>query len=242
MAIIKGNDVLFSYWDAADQELKSFACARSITINMTVETIGKSTAGSGNWKEKEMAVMSWDFSQEGIQYLDVDGQMSVTDIIDLFMAGEPVVVSLYSVDEGGDNEYYLNGNAILTQVSPNGAVNNLASLSITGEGTGPLVKDGPAEYGNYPANLHETGHTIDDPEPGINSYTFAWDNAVPSPAGYYLKIRNTTNNSYILQAEPGLSGTIQTTDASPFWGISIASVYVPNVIVSAFSPEIIVPF
>jgi len=197
MAIIKGNDVLFSYWDEADQELKAFACARSITINMTAELIGKSTAGSGNWKEKEMAVMSWDFIEEGVQYLDVPGQMSVTDIIDLFLAGQPVVVSLYSVDETGSNEYYLNGNAIITQVSVNAAVNNMASINITGEGTGPLVKDGPAEYGNYPTGFEIITENADTPVPGQTTLTFFWDEPVPIPDTYTVEVTDTIEGTSV---------------------------------------------
>ena len=238
MAIIRGEAVILRFWDGAAHI--PFACVRSITFNLTAELIGKSTAGSGAWKESEVAAMGWNFNFEGIQYMDIADHYDIRDIVDLWLAMEPVAISCIISD--GTNEMELNGMAIITQVSPTGSVNNVASVNVTGEGTGELVKDGPAPYGNYPANFEITDADVGVPIPGETTLTVSWDAAVPVPyEGYRIKIYDVLNDITTYQDEAGLTASVIVQDTSPNWELSIQSIYVDGVLESGFSPVLNYP-
>jgi len=105
---------------------------------MTVDTIGKSTIGSGNWKEYEVVVKGWDFTVEGIVYLDMAGVLTVPTIYEMWDAMIPVTIEFLVTD--GTTEVQYSGEALITNVSTNGNVNNNSSLNITGLGTGELMR------------------------------------------------------------------------------------------------------
>jgi hypothetical protein len=117
--------------------LVPFGCARSITFNMTADTIGKSTIGSGNWKEYEVVVKGWDFTIEGLIYLDMTGVLITPTVYDFWNAMEPITIEFLVTN--GTTEVQYSGEALITNVSTNGNVNNNSSLNITGLGTGELL-------------------------------------------------------------------------------------------------------
>lgn len=137
MSIVRGEGVILKFNDGVS--LVPFGCARSITFNMTSDTIGKSTIGSGNWKEFEVVAKGWDFTVEGIVYLDMIGVLIAPTVYDLWDAMQPVTIEFLVTDEDG-NEVQYSGDALITGVSTNGAINNSSSLNITGQGTGELLR------------------------------------------------------------------------------------------------------
>ena len=136
MSIVRGDNVFVKF--NTDDGLTSFACARSVTFNMTADTIGKSTIGSGNWKEYEVVVKGWDFTVEGIVYLDMVGVVTAPTVYDFWDAMIPVTIEFLVTD--GTTEVQYSGEALITNVSTNGNVNNNSSLNITGLGTGELMR------------------------------------------------------------------------------------------------------
>ena len=136
MAIVTGEGVILKFNDG--DSLVPFGCARSITFNMTADTIGKSTIGSGNWKEYEVVVKGWDFTVEGIVYLDMAGVVTAPTVYDFWDAMIPVTIEFLVTD--GTTEVQYSGEALITNVSTNGNVNNNSSLNITGLGTGELIR------------------------------------------------------------------------------------------------------
>lgn len=136
MALVRGEDVILKFNDGV--QLVPFGCARSITFNMTSDTIGKSTIGSGNWKEYEAVAKGWDFTVEGIVYLQMEDLLTAPTVYELWDAMQPVNIEFLVIDELG-NEVQYSGSALITGVSTNGNVNNTSSINITGLGTGELV-------------------------------------------------------------------------------------------------------
>src|SRR6478609_4960474 len=134
MAIVLGESVLLSFWDGS--EFVPFACTRSITINLSSELIGKSTVGSGDWKEKEVTALDWNFNFEGITYLNESGYYDLSNMIDLWINKTLIQVKFFLSD--GTTDLALTGDALIVSVSPTGSVNNVASVSVSGEGTGEL--------------------------------------------------------------------------------------------------------
>ncbi len=137
MAIVKGSGVVIRF-DAGSGLMVPFACGRSITINMTSDIVGKSTIGSGDWKEKEVVALDWNFSIEGVVYLDTIGMITAPTLYQFWLNMAPVAID-YTLTDIDGAEVVMSGNALITNITTNGAVNNVSSLNVTGEGTGELV-------------------------------------------------------------------------------------------------------
>ena len=137
MAIVQGDGVILKFNDG--DELVPFGCARSITFNMNADTIGKSTIGSGSWKEYEIVAKGWDFTVEGIVYMEEDGKVTAPDVYQMWDNMIPVSIEFLVVDDVG-NEVQYSGDALITGASTNGGINTISSLNITGMGTGELLR------------------------------------------------------------------------------------------------------
>lgn len=125
MPIVKGDEISISINSSI------LSCWRSSTLTIDAETIGKSTIGSGNWKEFEGVSLSWTASGEGLIYNDED--FTIHDAYDLMitLATVTVVVSVGSITYTGD--------AIITNIQQQGNVNDNASFNISLQGTGELT-------------------------------------------------------------------------------------------------------
>jgi hypothetical protein len=137
MEIIRGEGVILSYYDSG--QYLPFACMRSITINLLADFIGKSTIGSGDWKEKEISALDWNFNGEGIPYFVMSGYVDIDFFIDTWLAKTPIQVQCIITGESG-TDITLTGYGVFTNITINGSVNNTATVSFTGEGTGELIK------------------------------------------------------------------------------------------------------
>lgn len=124
--IVKGEEISI----AINGELIS--CWRSSTLQVNVDTIGKSTIGSGNWKEFEGTAINWTVNGEGQIYNDET--FTIHDAFDLQIA-LAVVEVVFSVDA-----VTYTGNAIITSIQEQGNVNDNASFNISLQGTGELIR------------------------------------------------------------------------------------------------------
>src|SRR5690242_18356503 len=130
--IVKGESVINYYWNGS--AFVPFACARSITINLKQNLIPKSTVGSGDFQEFDVSYLSWDFSQEGIMYLNKPSFVDTGNIIDTWLSKAKILMQFLITDSVGNTLQY-RGFALIPQVSLTGSVNNVASTNITGQGT-----------------------------------------------------------------------------------------------------------
>lgn len=124
--IVKGQDISISIND------EIVSCWRSSTLTVDAETIGKSTVGSGNWKEFEGVALSWTVSGEGLIYNDED--FTIHDAYDLMITLATVTV-IFSV-----SDVTYSGDAIITNITETGNVNDNGSFNISLQGTGELAK------------------------------------------------------------------------------------------------------
>lgn len=136
--IIRGENVSITFFDSGSSNYLGFSCARSVTVNLVAEIIGKSTVGSGKWKEKEKVAWDWNFTIEGAMYLNKSGMVGPPEIIDYWQAESPVDMIISMTSEDGDVITYY-GSALITNVSATGTVNNAGSMNITGDGTGEFT-------------------------------------------------------------------------------------------------------
>lgn len=217
MSLVNGEGVVIKFLDATGA-YTPFACARSITVNMISDFVGKSTIGSGNWKEKEAVALDWNFTIEGIIYLNEIGSTEAGDIIDIWLNMQPVGIAFFIVDING-NEILMTGSALITGATTNGAVNNVSSFNVTGEGTGALQKttffaitnvvihaspvnayDITFDYGSYPG---ATTYTIEVGDLTAGTTTTDAGGAapreiagLPSNHNYSFRLKNDVTNIY----------------------------------------------
>lgn len=238
MAIVKGESVLLKFFNGTD--FLPFACARSITVNLKSDIIGKSTVGSGDWKEKEVVALDWNFSIEGIMYLQKSGFDDTEDIIDLWLAKTAVLVQFFITDTAS-NDIQMTGFALITGVSPTGSVNNVGSVSITGEGTGELSKGSTINYGNYPLEFQIAQEHTNTPTPGQSTLDLVWEAATPTPDEYSIKIVNTTSSTTTFETGTTSNAHSIVINDLHTYSIYIASVYFGGVGISDYSPAISYP-
>lgn len=137
MSIIRGEQVTISFWDG--DYFVGFSCARSVTFNLLADFVGKSTIGSGDWKEKEVVALDSNISIEGAMYMNIPGMVGPPEIIDYWLNKDPVDALVSMTDTLGNNVTY-SLTIIITNISGNGTVNNAGSMNITGEGTGEFLR------------------------------------------------------------------------------------------------------
>lgn len=118
------------------------SCWRSSQIDITADTLGTSTVGSGNWKEFVGVALSWTASGEGQIYNDV--AFSIHDAYHLMitLANVDLIFTVEDKDSTGAvlNTSLYTGTAIITSINLTGSVNNIASYNIAFQGTGELVR------------------------------------------------------------------------------------------------------
>ncbi len=130
MAIVKGEGCVLTVNNLP------IVCARSATINLSKQTIAKSTVGSGKWEEFEEVSVSWTASMEGISYVETNG---VSDLWTLILT-TALGYARFIVTDISAATFTLQGNAILVNLSQTGSVNNASSFNLELKGTGSLNK------------------------------------------------------------------------------------------------------
>lgn len=217
-------------------------CWRSGTLQVTADLIGKSTVGSGNWKEFEGQVLSWTLSGEGLIYMDV--LQSIHDVYDLMITLEPVFVT-FEVDDGVTTVYYF-GEAIITNIQEQGNVNDNGSFNISMQGTSELVRDDAVIYGAYPLLFQIAEVSPDEPAPGSTTLDFVWNAAIPEADFYYYEIEKhdltIDNISYETTPAYDTGHTIAIiVDSAHSYSFRIRTVYFDGYARSEFSPSITWP-
>lgn len=133
--VIKGENITVSFFKDSSYQL--FSCFRNVQINFKSDFIGKSTIGSGNWKEKEVVALDWSVNFEGAMYLNQSGFVNAQDMIDFWIGMVPVSVVIDMHDDESNVISY-SGDVLIVNVNPNGTVFQAGALSVAAEGTGEL--------------------------------------------------------------------------------------------------------
>lgn len=123
---------------------KPVFCARTCSLNKTVEIIPKSTIGSGTFKEFKGVSKQWSLSADGVLKIN-DSTNNTYQELDIIMdAMAPVAVGFTLTDMGGNtfNQY---GSAIIVELGASGSVNNVGACTITLQGTGLMYQLLPPE-------------------------------------------------------------------------------------------------
>lgn len=181
-------------------------CWRSVQFTRDVETVGKSTIGSGNDREYEAISIGWSGSGEGQVFNDTD-VFTVHDLYDLQTSLENVFL-IWEVDGGENNTVYYYGEAIIINVTEVYNVNDIASFNIEFQGTGPLGRDTEnAIYGDTPTDFELTSTEADTPGVGDVTWNFSWTASTIEPESYQIDKYNVTLDSHSYETVTGTTGS-----------------------------------
>lgn len=222
MELIKGENISIGI------NGKVLSCWRSSTLQITADAIGKSTKGSGNFKEFEGSALSWQVSGEGLLYQDAD--FDIHDAYDLMktLANVFVVFTVTAYDDAGvfASVVYYYGAAIITGITETGNVNDNASFNVSLQGTGELYRDDEILYGIAPYNLQVTHVSVDDPTAGQSTLTLIWFQGDPIPTSYTLKVvDNTTVTTTEITGITDFDGYLFVIDSTHNYTFSVKSIY-----------------
>lgn len=117
---------------------KPYACARSISINLTTDFIETSVSGTGVWRTYKPTALSWGASMEGVVSIDDEDRVTLEDLRAKQVLQEQVYLKFQRVDDDG-NEYNEYGYAYIADSQDTGSYNDMATFSIEFRGEGPLT-------------------------------------------------------------------------------------------------------
>lgn len=116
---------------------KAVGCARTCSLNTKVNIIGKSTVGSGFWKEYKGVSKEWSLTSDGLAKISDGTNNTFKELTDIKNAMDPVVVG-FTVTDRSSNTYNQYGLAIIVELNASGSVNNIGVYNVTLQGTGLL--------------------------------------------------------------------------------------------------------
>lgn len=225
MAIVNGDGVLISFFDG-DEAYIPFACYRSVTINLLSDIVGKSTIGSGDWKEKEVVALDWNCNCEGIPHFLEPNRFDTAFLINLWLSKTPISIITSITANDGITYVALTGNALITDVSINGAVNNVASVSFTAEGTGELNS----------STWFEITSVVIHADP-INEYDITFNfGTYPFATDYTIEINDLTDDTTTTDVGGAAPRTIEALPSSHYYSFRLK-----NDITNTYGPYIYYP-
>lgn len=118
---------------------KPYACARSVSINLTTDVIETSVSGTGLWRTFKPTAHSWSASVEGLVTLEEEGMLSIEDLRAKQILQERVYLKYERTDDDG-NEYSEYGYAYIIDSNDTGNHNDMDTFSVEFKGTGPLTQ------------------------------------------------------------------------------------------------------
>ncbi len=126
---------------------KPVGCARTCSLNKKVNIIGKTTVGSGTWKESKAVSKEWSVTSDGLAKVVDATNNTYPDLVDIADALNPVTIG-YTITDRSGNTFNQYGEAIIVELNASGSVNNVGVYNVTLQGTGPLYRLLPPEILN----------------------------------------------------------------------------------------------
>ena len=177
---------------------KAVGCARTCSLNTKVNIIGKSTVGSGFWKEYKGVSKEWSLTSDGLAKISDGTNNTFKELTDIKNAMDPVVVG-FTVTDRSSNTYNQYGLAIIVELNASGSVNNIGVYNVTLQGTG--------EISQFPRpEIVEVVVTVDGENPMIGDAVVTFLPPIITPVSYTIEYGQ---GDTITETETGVT-------ASPF--------------------------
>lgn len=157
---------------------KAVGCARTCSLNTKVNIIGKSTVGSGFWKEYKGVSKEWSLTSDGLAKISDGTNNTFKELTDIKNAMDPVVVG-FTVTDRSSNTYNQYGLAIIVELNASGSNNNVGVYNVTIQGTGPLAQ--------FPAPEILLVVITENADPGLRDATITFTEAIITPLSYTIE-------------------------------------------------------
>ena len=131
------NGTLVALYKDVSGTLTKVANLTSTDFELSKDTIDATNKDGGSYKEFLVGLSGWTMNAEGI--FEEDGGVtgiSAKDLLDDIIAGDPVTVVMTSNVTG---DLKLSGSAVITSFSWNAPVNDVATFSVSLQGSGTLT-------------------------------------------------------------------------------------------------------
>lgn len=203
MSFILGKDVILSV--LVDGNYVPICCAKTCKLTTTAEIAGKSTIGSGLWKENKALNMSFTLSSDGITTLD--SNTNLYTLRQLQFALQPVQVQFETIQDNVAIVY--TATCLIQTVDESGTSNDAGTYNAQFIGTGELLMD-LIDLLLMPPDDFDITNVFTPIDGDTNAVTLDWS-AVLGATGYLIRIRNVTTGITTYDVPFGTSDIITTT-------------------------------
>ncbi len=156
MSLVLGKDVIL--YVNNNNTFTPIACSRNCVFTTVTDTAGKSTIGSGIWREFKPIANSGTLHADGI--VSFDNNLPVSTIRAYQFNWTELQFQFHVADEGGEGVLY-QGTLIITQVTETGNYNDVATYSVDAIVSGAITIT--STIGNPGIIYYNTQETFDDP-------------------------------------------------------------------------------
>lgn len=133
-----GKNIMLYKYDAETETDIPFACSTNATFSVNVDQKEVTSQSSAWYREYRNDIASWQVTCDGLVTLDNYGYLF---LLEQQQARETILVK-FVIDNGVDGLVIISGNANLTSLSINGPYKDIATYSVTLQGTGAYGTSG----------------------------------------------------------------------------------------------------
>lgn len=156
MSLVLGKDLVLFVFDGVN--FVPIACARNCEFTTNTEIAGKSTIGSGLFREVKPIVSSGQLTASGV--VSFDNNYPVSSLRTLQLNLSSVLYQFHVVDQGGEGVVY-SGEMILTTVTETGSYNDIGTFSVQAVTSGEI--EIASTVGNPGIIYYNTQDSFDNP-------------------------------------------------------------------------------
>lgn len=156
MSLVLGKDLVLYVFDGVN--FVPIACARECEFTTTTEVSGKSTIGSGLFREFKPIVSSGSLTASGV--VSFDNNYPVSSLRTLQLNLSEVLFQFKVVDQGGEGIVY-SGAMIMTTITESGPYNDIGTYSVQAVTSGAIAIT--STVGNPGIIYYNTQDNFDDP-------------------------------------------------------------------------------
>lgn len=135
---VQGKNIMLYKYDAETETDIPFACSTNATFSVEVEQKEVTSQSSAWYREYRNDIAYWQIICDGLVTLDNYGYLF---LLQQQQARETILVK-FVIDNGVDGLVIISGNANLTSLSINGPYKDIATYSVTLQGTGAYGTSG----------------------------------------------------------------------------------------------------
>jgi hypothetical protein len=136
--LVKGENVTVFKYVASINAWVPYACARSCSFSIETDTIETSITGSGKYRTFVPRSNASTGSLEGLTQLEKINNLSISDLIQLQVDHEILLMRWEDVSDNGD-VFTKELEMFITNTTQTASFDNVATFSVSLQGTGPIT-------------------------------------------------------------------------------------------------------